>query len=114
MVRWAYSLITGEFLRGGRYEPSVDPETEAVVTLETHPDPATERYDATSPTLKRAATPAERYAYSRARRLAQLTSRTPDPDVVALIHALADELSVDRQTLLRRWQDARRAQADTV
>jgi hypothetical protein len=45
VTRWVYRLSDGLFLHGGYYEPSYDPATQGVASLDGHPNARTQRWD---------------------------------------------------------------------
>jgi hypothetical protein len=62
--KWVYALATGQFTRGGFFDPAYDPATEGVAEFEDaepNPNPRLERFDATLG--KRPATDTEIAAY---------------------------------------------------
>lgn len=63
-ARWVYRLADGLFLRGGYYDPDVNPGEGLVSLGERHPDPRLERFDPVTKT--RAATAPEIAAYDAA------------------------------------------------
>lgn len=86
MMKWVYSLATGELLNGGPFDPPHDPATQGIETYVENPDPRTERWDGTAATKKRAATAQEVTAYDTAQATQIAQSRF---DGEKLVKALA-------------------------
>jgi hypothetical protein len=94
-AKWVYDLASGRFLYGGYYEPSYDPATQGIAEFpdaDPNPDVEHERFDATSPTLRRLATTEELTADETAAVDASLDQALSTGDVIIL--AAAQHLTV--------------------
>jgi hypothetical protein len=108
-VKWVYEQATGMFLCGGPFDPLYDPATQGLAALPDNPNPRLHRYDATSPTLVRAATEQEVTDYESARLNEQIRGQFDgNKNVLAFAMWTAQRLGVPMATARQEIMAIRR------